>query len=142
MLPVVPFSQQAAFFSGSATDGVQRWGASLALTVLLSKASVRSGPASWLGRPCVYRSCGSVLVQHQASEFLSLLSYLTPPPPSLLCAPGGSAGGHLADLAAVVALGAGRPKEPGCAAPVQVRPPTLLACLGEVGGRCTLLPLR
>ena len=37
MLPVVPSSQQAAFFSGTATDGVQRWGASLALTVLFSK---------------------------------------------------------------------------------------------------------
>ena len=40
VLPVVPFAQQAAFFSGSATDGVQRWGASLALTVLLSKVAV------------------------------------------------------------------------------------------------------
>ena len=37
VLPVVPSSQQAAFFSGTATDGVQRWGASLALTVLFSK---------------------------------------------------------------------------------------------------------
>ena len=37
VLPVVPSSQQAAFFAGSATDGVQRWGASLALTVLFSK---------------------------------------------------------------------------------------------------------
>ena len=37
VLPVVPSSQQAGFFAGSATDGVQRWGASLALPVLLSK---------------------------------------------------------------------------------------------------------
>ena len=37
VLPLVPSSQQAAFFSGTATDGVQRWGASLALTVLFSK---------------------------------------------------------------------------------------------------------
>ena len=40
MLPAVPFSQQAAYFGGSAADGVQRWGASLALTVLLSKAAL------------------------------------------------------------------------------------------------------
>ncbi|KAL4431055.1 hypothetical protein ABPG75_006311 [Micractinium tetrahymenae] len=40
MLPVVPFSQQAAFFSGSAADSVQRWGASLAATVVLSKVAV------------------------------------------------------------------------------------------------------
>ena len=37
VLPVVPFSQQAAFFGGTATDGVQRWGAALAATVVLSK---------------------------------------------------------------------------------------------------------
>ncbi|KAL4425086.1 hypothetical protein ABPG77_010400 [Micractinium sp. CCAP 211/92] len=40
VLPVVPFSQQAAYFSGSATDSVQRWGASLAATVILSKVAV------------------------------------------------------------------------------------------------------
>ena len=40
VLPVVPFSQQASFFGGSATDGVQRWGASLALTVVLSKVAL------------------------------------------------------------------------------------------------------
>lgn len=40
MLPVVPSAQQAAFYAGSATDVVQRWGASLAATVLFSKASL------------------------------------------------------------------------------------------------------
>ena len=49
VLPVVPSSQQAAFFSGSATDGVQRWGASLALTVLFSKVGRVGGGAACLG---------------------------------------------------------------------------------------------
>lgn len=40
VLPVVPFSQQASYFAGSATDSVQRWGASLAATVILSKVAV------------------------------------------------------------------------------------------------------
>jgi len=35
VLPVVPFSAQAAFFNGGPTQALQRWGASLALTVLL-----------------------------------------------------------------------------------------------------------
>ncbi|PRW58401.1 phosphate ABC transporter permease [Chlorella sorokiniana] len=48
VLPVVPSSQQAAFFSGSATDGVQRWGASLALTVLFSKVALLAATSlSW-----------------------------------------------------------------------------------------------
>lgn len=41
VLHVLPFSKQAAYFSRGAAATVQRWGASLALTVLLSK--VRSG---------------------------------------------------------------------------------------------------
>ena len=40
MLPVVPFSAQATYFNGGAAQAVQRWGASLALTVLLSKVAV------------------------------------------------------------------------------------------------------
>lgn len=40
VLPVVPFSAQASHFNGGVTQAVQRWGASLALTVLLSKAAV------------------------------------------------------------------------------------------------------
>jgi hypothetical protein len=40
LLPVVPFSAQAAFFNGGAAQAVQRWGASLALTLLLSKAAL------------------------------------------------------------------------------------------------------
>ena len=40
VLPVVPFSAQAAFFNGGPAQAVQRWGASLALTVLLSKAAL------------------------------------------------------------------------------------------------------
>ena len=40
VLPVLPFSEQADFFSGGAAQAVQRWGASLALTVLFSKAAL------------------------------------------------------------------------------------------------------
>ncbi|EFN59167.1 hypothetical protein CHLNCDRAFT_138041 [Chlorella variabilis] len=40
VLPVIPFAQQASFYGGTATDGVQRWGASLAATVVLSKVAV------------------------------------------------------------------------------------------------------
>lgn len=40
VLPVVPFSAQANYFNGGAAQAVQRWGASLALTVLLSKIAV------------------------------------------------------------------------------------------------------
>lgn len=40
VLPVLPFSEQADFFAGGAAQAVQRWGASLALTVLLSKAAL------------------------------------------------------------------------------------------------------
>jgi hypothetical protein len=40
VLPVVPFWTQASFFNGGAAQAVQRWGASLALTVLLSKAAL------------------------------------------------------------------------------------------------------
>jgi hypothetical protein len=40
VLPVVPFSAQATYFNGGAAQAVQRWGASLALTVLLSKIAV------------------------------------------------------------------------------------------------------
>jgi hypothetical protein len=40
VLPVLPFSEQADFFAGSAAQAVQRWGASLALTVLFSKAAL------------------------------------------------------------------------------------------------------
>lgn len=40
VLPVVPFSAQASYFNGGATQAVQRWGASLALTVLLSKVAL------------------------------------------------------------------------------------------------------
>lgn len=54
MLPVVPFSQQAAYFSGSATDGLQRWGASLAMTVVLSKVCVS---LALLGALCHAMSC-------------------------------------------------------------------------------------
>ena len=43
VLPAIPSSQQASFFSGSATDGLQRWGASLALTVLFSKVALLAG---------------------------------------------------------------------------------------------------
>lgn len=45
VLPVVPFSQQAAYFAGSTTDSVQRWGASLAATVVLSKVCGLAAPA-------------------------------------------------------------------------------------------------
>jgi hypothetical protein len=34
VLPLVPRSQQAAFYNGSATDSVQRWFAALATTVV------------------------------------------------------------------------------------------------------------
>jgi hypothetical protein len=40
VLPVVPFSAQATYFNGGAAQAVQRWGASLAITVLLSKVAV------------------------------------------------------------------------------------------------------
>ncbi len=40
VLPVLPFSEQADFFSGGVAQSVQRWGASLALTVLFSKAAL------------------------------------------------------------------------------------------------------
>ncbi|GAB4817711.1 hypothetical protein N2152v2_004757 [Parachlorella kessleri] len=40
VLPVVPFSNQAAYFSRGAVSSVQRWGASLAVTVLLSKVAL------------------------------------------------------------------------------------------------------
>lgn len=40
VLPVLPFSEQADFFAGGAAQAVQRWGASLALTVLFSKAAL------------------------------------------------------------------------------------------------------
>eukprot|EP00890_Picochlorum_soloecismus_P004225 jgi/Picsp_1/4803/NSC_02171-R1_protein len=40
MLPILPFAAQADYFSGGAAQAVQRWGASLALTVLLSKAAL------------------------------------------------------------------------------------------------------
>jgi hypothetical protein len=48
VLPVVPFSQQATYFSGSATENIQRWGASLAATVVLSKiALIAAGTLTW-----------------------------------------------------------------------------------------------
>jgi len=48
VLPVVPFSQQASYFSGSATENIQRWGASLAATVVLSKiALIAAGTLTW-----------------------------------------------------------------------------------------------
>eukprot|EP00887_Chlorella_sp_A99_P005570 scaffold1.g5570.t1 len=37
VLPVVPSADQAAYFTGSSADAVQRWAGSLALTVLMSK---------------------------------------------------------------------------------------------------------
>ena len=40
VLPVLPFSEQAGFFAGGAAQAVQRWGASLALTVLFSKVAL------------------------------------------------------------------------------------------------------
>ena len=40
VLPVIPFSMQADFFSGGPTQAVQRWGASLALTVILNKLAL------------------------------------------------------------------------------------------------------
>jgi hypothetical protein len=40
VLPIVPFSAQATYFNGGAAQAVQRWGASLALTVLLSKVAL------------------------------------------------------------------------------------------------------
>lgn len=40
ILPILPFAAQADYFSGGAAQAVQRWGASLALTVLLSKAAL------------------------------------------------------------------------------------------------------
>ena len=48
MLPVVPFSAQATYFNGGAAQAVQRWGSSLALTVLLSKIAVlAAGTLTW-----------------------------------------------------------------------------------------------
>lgn len=48
VLPLVPFSAQASFFNGGAAQAVQRWGASLALTVLLSKAALlAAGTLTW-----------------------------------------------------------------------------------------------
>ncbi|KAI3433469.1 hypothetical protein D9Q98_003281 [Chlorella vulgaris] len=40
VLPLVPRSQQAAFYNGSATDSVQRWFAALATTVVVSKVAL------------------------------------------------------------------------------------------------------
>lgn len=40
VLPVLPFAAQADYFTGGAAQAVQRWGASLALTVLFSKAAL------------------------------------------------------------------------------------------------------
>lgn len=40
VLPVLPFAAQATFFTGGAAQAVQRWAASLALTVLFSKAAI------------------------------------------------------------------------------------------------------
>lgn len=40
ILPVLPFAAQADFFNGGAAQSVQRWGASLALTVVLSKVAL------------------------------------------------------------------------------------------------------
>ena len=40
VLPVLPFAAQADFFNGGAAQSVQRWGASLAMTVLLSKIAL------------------------------------------------------------------------------------------------------
>lgn len=45
VLPVIPFPQQANFFTGGATDTIQRWGASLAATVVLSKVVLLAAPA-------------------------------------------------------------------------------------------------
>jgi len=48
VLPVVPFSAQATYFNGGAAQAVQRWGSSLALTVLLSKIAVlAAGTLTW-----------------------------------------------------------------------------------------------
>lgn len=40
VLPVLPFAAQAEYFTGGAAQALQRWGASLALTVLFSKAAL------------------------------------------------------------------------------------------------------
>lgn len=40
VLPILPFAAQASFFMGGAAQAVQRWAASLALTVLFSKAAL------------------------------------------------------------------------------------------------------
>lgn len=71
---MVPSSQQAAFFAGSATDGVQRWGASLALTVLFSKVG-REGAACWAALVCTqqvaalaYVWIGTLLVPARAKS--------------------------------------------------------------------------
>lgn len=40
VLPVLPFAAQADYFSGGAAQSVQRWGTSLALTVVLSKVAL------------------------------------------------------------------------------------------------------
>ncbi|RMZ53531.1 hypothetical protein APUTEX25_003353 [Auxenochlorella protothecoides] len=40
VLPVFPLASQAAYFSGGTAGAVQRWGASLAATVVLSKAAL------------------------------------------------------------------------------------------------------
>lgn len=40
VLPVLPFAAQAEYFTGGAAQALQRWGASLALTILFSKAAL------------------------------------------------------------------------------------------------------
>jgi hypothetical protein len=40
VLPILPFAAQAGFFTGGAAQSVQRWAASLALTLLFSKAAL------------------------------------------------------------------------------------------------------
>ena len=40
VLPILPFAAQANFFTGGAAQAIQRWAASLALTLLFSKAAL------------------------------------------------------------------------------------------------------
>ncbi len=48
VLPILPLAAQATFFAGGAAEGVQRWAACLAATVLLSKvAALAAGSLTW-----------------------------------------------------------------------------------------------
>jgi hypothetical protein len=152
MLPVVPNAEQAAFYNGSATDGVQRWGAALAATVVRAGARRALHPAlPWA--VCIPGGAPPTLAAPSPpASHPSSLRCPAPPSQPPLVAPagvqqGGAAGRLLAVLAPLVALGPVRKEELAAAAAVQVgRQPgagaqqaqqRLVRCLPH----CPLLPL-